>query len=428
MIYVIADDLTGANDTGVQFAKKGYNTKLLIFDKQSTIIIPDNLDVFVVDTETRELESKTARKILRDILKKLNINKSDMIYKKVDSTLRGNIGHEIEEIMNILKKDICIFSPSFPSHQRITVGGYLIVQQKPLGLSEYSSNNLDQRENSFIPLLLKKQTKFSIGQIDLKEVCRGQETILKKINDIYQKGNQIIVIDSTNEEHLKDIFASGLKFDKSVLFSGSAGLAKHFPSIDNKNEELKIKIENNKGPVIVAAGSRHSVMEEQIKHLKNRVNFTELKIDLEQVFSNKDRILDNYAAECIKAIKGNHDLVIHTDAICNEEKLINKKLMLQYNIGFRELEIKIKTFLGELTSKIIKNSYVRNLILTGGDVALGVCKELGIYNMNILDELLPGIPLAIASYKNYNLNIVTKAGGFGKEDALYNLINKLKNY
>ena len=48
--------------------------------------------------------------------------------------------------------------------------------------------------------------------------------------------------------------------------------------------------------------------------------------------------------------------------------------------------------------------------------------------MNILDELLPGIPLAIANYKNYHLNIVTKAGGFGKEDALYNLINKLKNY
>ena len=101
--------------------------------------------------------------------------------------------------------------------------------------------------------------------------------------------------------------------------------------------------------------------------------------------------------------------------------------MLKYKITFRKLEIEIKTFLGELTSKIIKNSDVRNLILTGGDTALGVCKELGIYNMNILGELLPGIPLAIAHYKSYNLNIVTKAGGFGKEDTLYDLINKFKN-
>jgi len=351
-----------------------------------------------------------------------------MIYKKVDSTLRGNIGNELEEIMIILNRDICIFSSSLPSQQRITVRGYLIVNQKPLGLSEYSSNNLEQGENSFIPFLLKKQTDFPVGQIDLKDVVKGQETILSKINELYQKGNKIIVIDSTNEEHLRDIFASGLKFNSSVLFSGSAGLANHFPNVNNKNEDLKIKIEDNKGPVIVVVGSRNSIMEDQINYLKNRLNFTELKIDLEQVFSNKDRILDNYAAEGIKTIKGNHDLVIHTAATYNEEKSINKKLMLKYHLSFRELEIKIKTFLGELTSKIVKNSDARNLILTGGDVALGVCKELGICNMNILDELLPGIPLAIANYKNYNLNIVTKAGGFGKEDTLYNLINKLKNY
>ena len=428
MIYIIADDLTGANDTGVQFVKKGYNTMVSIFDKSVLQSTPEDLDVFVIDTETRELESKTARKILKSILEKININKKDVVYKKVDSTLRGNMGVEIEEIMNILKKDICIFSPSYPSYQRITIGGYLVVDQKPLSLSEYSCGSSTQVENSFIPFLLKKQTDFPVGQIDLKDVAKGQKTILSKMNELYQKGNKIIVIDSTNEEHLKDIFASSLKLDRPVLFSGSAGLANHFPNINYKNEDLKIKIENNKGSVIVVAGSRNSIMEDQVNYLKNRLNFTELKIDLEQVFSNKDRILDNYSAEGIKAIKGNHDLVIHTDAIYNEEKLINKKLMLKYNLGFRELEIKIKTFLGELTSKIIKNSYVKNLILTGGDVALGVCKELGIYNMNILDELLPGIPLAIANYKNYKLNIITKAGGFGKEDTLYHLINKLKNY
>ncbi len=72
MIYIIADDLTGANDTGVQFAKKGYNTMESILDKQSTIIIPNNLDVFVMDTETRELKSKIAREKLRNIIIKRN--------------------------------------------------------------------------------------------------------------------------------------------------------------------------------------------------------------------------------------------------------------------------------------------------------------------------------------------------------------------
>jgi len=57
-----------------------------------------------MDTETRELESKTARKILKSILEKININKKDIIYKKVDSTLRGNVGLEIEEIKDFFKK------------------------------------------------------------------------------------------------------------------------------------------------------------------------------------------------------------------------------------------------------------------------------------------------------------------------------------
>ena len=427
MIYVIADDLTGANDTGVQFTKKGYSTIVSVLDEQSTIIIPDNLDVFVMDTETRELESKTAKKRLKSILEKININKKDLVYKKVDSTLRGNMGDEIEEIMMILNRDICIFSSSLPSQQRITVRGYLIVDQKPLGLSEYSSNYLEQGENSFIPFLLKKQTDSPVGQIDLKDVAKGQKTILSKINELYQKGNKIIVIDSTNEEHLKDIFASSLNLDRPVLFSGSAGLANHFPNINNKHEVLKMKIEDNKGPVMVVAGSRNSIMEDQINYLKNRLSLAELKIDLEQIFSNKEKILDSYTSVCLEAIKGNHDLVIHTDAIYNEEKLINKNLMLKYHLSFRGLEICIKTFLGELISKIIKNSDVRNLILTGGDVALGVCKKLNIYNMNILDELLPGIPLSTAYYENHILNIITKAGGFGKEDTLYHLINKIKN-
>lgn len=428
MIYVVADDLTGANDTGVQFAKKGYKTMVSILDRESRIIIPNNLDVFVVDTETRELKSKIAREKLRNILIKLNINKNDTIYKKVDSTLRGNVGAEIEEIMNILKKDICVFSPSFPSHKRITIGGYLVVDQKPLGLSEYSSNNLKQEENSFTPFLLERQTDFPVAQIDLKDVTKGQKTILLKINELYQKGNKIIVIDSSNEEHLKDIFASGLKFAGKVLFSGSAGLANYFSNICNENEDFKINIENNKSPVIVIAGSRNSIMENQINYLKNRLSFAELKIDLEQIFSSKDRILDEYTTKCIQAINDNRDLLIHTDFIYNEDKLINQKLILKYHLSPRGLEIKIRTFLGELTSKIVENSYVRNLILTGGDVALGVCKELNIYNMNILDELLPGIPLAIANYKNYKLNIITKAGGFGEEDTLYKLITKLKNY
>src|SRR6056297_598632 len=206
MIYIIADDLTGANDTGVQFAKNGYKTKVMILnDEFKNIEFENNHDVLVIDTETREVEENVARSKLTKILQEIKVSEKDIIYKKIDSTLRGNIGAEIEEIMKILNKHFCIISPSFPSHQRVTIGGNLLVEQKLLGLSGYVDNSIGKKAESFIPSLLGQQTKLSIGRIDLSEVNKGQVYIEKNLNELIEKKKKIIVVDSSNERHLKDI-------------------------------------------------------------------------------------------------------------------------------------------------------------------------------------------------------------------------------
>jgi len=74
------------------------------------------------------------------------------------------------------------------------------------------------------------------------------------------------------------------------------------------------------------------------------------------------------------------------------------------------------------------NSSVSNLILTGGDTTLGACSTLSIQNLNIVDELLSSIPLSTANYKNINLKVITKAGGFGDKDTLSKLIKKLTDW
>jgi uncharacterized protein YgbK (DUF1537 family) len=428
MLYIIADDLTGANDTGVQFSKKGYNAIVSILEESGNIIIPHETDVLVIDTETREIEDKTACQKLRNVLKKLNFSDKDVFYKKVDSTLRGCIGAELEEMMNILEKDICIFTPTFPSHQRITIGGYLIVNGKPLGLSKYYSGDLKVGEASFIPFLLKQQTSLPIARIDFIDVIKGQEVIFEKLNKSYQEGNKIIIVDATEEVHLKDILNSINRFEGSVLYAGSAGLANYFPEIYNKNKKFKLNMEKNKGPVLIVGGSRNPITKSQITHLRGKIDFFDLNIDIEQILSNRKTIFERYLKDSITVIKNGKNLVIHTNPLYNDKEKINNKLMQKYNLSFRELELAIRKFLGELTAKIVRNSPAGNLILTGGDIALGVCLALGIQNLNIVDELLPGIPLSIANLKNFNLKIVTKAGGFGEKDTLFKLIKKLTDW
>jgi len=428
MFYIIADDLTGANDTGVQFSKKGYNAVVSILEESDNIIIPEKIDALVIDTETREADANTARQKLRNVLKKLNFRDKDIFYKKVDSTLRGCIGAEVEEMMNVLEKDICIFTPTLPSHQRITMGGYLIVNGRPLGLSKYYSGDLKAGEASFIPFLLKHQTSLPIARIDFIDVTKGQEVIFKKLNKSYQEGNKIIIVDATEEVHLKDIFNSISKFEGSVLYTGSAGLANYFPEIYNKNRSSKLNMKKNKGPILIVGGSRNPITKSQITHLKGEINFFDLNIDIEKILSNRKTILEHYLTESISVIKNGQHLVIHTDPLYNDKEKINNKLMQKYNLSFRELELTIRNFLGEFTAKIVRNSHTRNLILTGGDIALGVCSALGIKNLNNIDELLPGIPLSTANLENFSLQVVTKAGGFGEKDTLFRLIKKLTDW
>jgi D-threonate/D-erythronate kinase len=428
MIYIIADDLTGANDTGVQFAKNGYKTRVLILDEElKKIEFENNHDVLVIDTETREVEENVARSKLIKILQEIKVSEKDIIYKKIDSTLRGNIGAEIEEIMDIFNKPFCIISPSFPSHQRVTIGGNLLVQQKLLGLSEYIDNSKGKKAESFIPSILSKQTKLAIGRIDLSEVSKGQVSIKKNLNELIEKKKKIIVVDSSNERHLKDIVSSGIKFSDKILFSGSAGLANHLVKNFNKNKELNIDIKDNKQPVLIIGGSKNPVMLDQVKYLINHLKFAELKIDIKQIFYQEKKVLDNYLNKCLEIIMKKQNLIIYNDAVYNKEALIDEKLMQEYKLSYRELGNKIKEFFGKLTAVVVRESKIKNLVLTGGDIAVSVCSELNISELELIGELLPGIPLTRARFGENSLNIITKAGGFGKKETLYELINKFRN-
>lgn len=44
--------------------------------------------------------------------------------KKIDSTLRGNLGAEIKAVDDVFNPDIVIIAPAYPANQRVTIGGY----------------------------------------------------------------------------------------------------------------------------------------------------------------------------------------------------------------------------------------------------------------------------------------------------------------
>src|SRR5262249_51939907 len=120
-ILVIADDLTGANDAGVQFAAAGIRS--LVFANDHLAKLPENYPAVVINTESRHIPASQAAERVRKIGLMGMRAGVRCFYKKTDSTLRGNIGAELEALLSAAGVAGIPFVPALPDLGRTTRDG-----------------------------------------------------------------------------------------------------------------------------------------------------------------------------------------------------------------------------------------------------------------------------------------------------------------
>jgi uncharacterized protein YgbK (DUF1537 family) len=82
--------------------------------------------------------------------------------------------------------------------------------------------------------------------------------------------------------------------------------------------------------------------------------------------------------------------------------------------------------LGKVAALVLRQRRLGGLVLTGGDLAMGIYGRLAAKALRIEDEVSPGIPCStLADGPFANLRLVTKAGGFGEKDAMVKIIQYL---
>ena len=188
---LIADDLTGGADAGAQFAKRGLNTLLISIKGNPTIDFSqyNGGDVLVVNTDSRGLSSEKAFSLTSSLLKGYDRELFPIVYKKIDSTLRGNIGYEIDAILKETNSSLCFIAPSYPEQNRTLVGGIMMVGGKPLALTEVAHDAASPVRESYIRKLLEQQSLNKIGRIDLTLVASNRERLQKAVDEERIKGN-----------------------------------------------------------------------------------------------------------------------------------------------------------------------------------------------------------------------------------------------
>ena len=421
-IGIIADDLTGANDTALQFHLKGCNIQILL-DYTIEPSGKSNTLAWSISTETRNKPPEEAYEIVTDATQKLinNFN-AEYIYKKIDSTLRGNVAKETLAVLKTMQGDAAVLVPAFPAEGRTTVGGYHLLKGVPLERTEVARDPHSPIRQSHIPTLLKQQidNEEIIGHIQLMTVMKGAGPILLELNRLVKEGKKLIVVDAISTTDMEQIALSIEKSSYNLLPCGSAGLAQVLTKSwlpDTKYQHIPKVIP--KLPVLIVSGSMASLSKTQIKKLAESDEFDSyvLELSLEDVLTEPskeliERLLEHLETEKIVAV---HINVSDED---EEEKI--KELGLE-----KEKISKIITdYLASLSSKIIKK---QNLIFLtiGGETSYKCCNAIGSKQLQLIDEVEPAIPLCLDLDAQW---IVTKSGNFGLPSTLVNILKYFKQH
>ncbi|KJY51065.1 uncharacterized protein JG29_01080 [Bombilactobacillus mellis] len=401
---IIADDFTGANDTGVQLTKKSIPTKVKFSDS-----LEDKVESLVIDTETRNLSSEETKRKLIKILSPVNLDSYDYVIKKVDSTLRGNIVEELQIIDNLYTPDLIIFDNALPSLNRIIKNGILYVNGVRGIKTDFSKDPIKPlKEDNILRILDRAFPNENKRLFSLED--------LRKNNFEIENDCRLYACDSINDQDMQVLVHKFLKkvHDKRILWIGSSGIMEAI-----LNEIYPAN------PSLGLVGSVSQVTRKQIEYAAQN-NVTVVAVPISQVYKNEN--YSEYVDLAIQSLRNRRDTIIASSASCDIQELDNtRQSLVNEGLSMDEINSVVQSVLGGICRKVIEKQTINGLFITGGDTAKGFFDGIRANSVSIKEEIAIGVPLMRVNGGIFDsLNIVTKAGAFGYDDLITYSFKKLK--
>ncbi len=427
-IGIIADDLTGADDTALQFHLRGANTQILL----DYSVLPENrsnTQVWAIPTETRNTDAPTAyekvKQAAKVLLENLNV---EYFYKKMDSTLRGHVAVEALAMLDVLDWDAAVIIPAFPQEGRTTVGGYHLLKGIPIERTELARDPRFPIYESHIPTILKNELNNEqddlVGLIELRTVIKGAGPILKRMNEMIEQGVKLIVVDAMSVTDIEQVVLAMEKSSHKILPCGSAGCAQVLGNIwlpESENHTIEKTIPEM--PKLIVSGSATQITASQIQKLDDdddieNTYFIALKMEdiLEGV---TDEIVTRVSENLVK----DNVVVVHTSDLMVDSKIISQ-ILFDNEISKNQFISKIGDYLATLTKRVLFNRDAI-LIAVGGETSFKCCKAINSNSLQIIDAICPAIPLCLDMKAQW---IVTKSGNLGNSNTLIDILKYFEHH
>ncbi len=402
-LVVIADDLTGALDTGIQFSNAG--AKTITITKASSQLLSHylkcNYEVISVDASTRHKSAEEASRIVSDIVNECMAFGVKYLYKKTDSVLRGNIATELIAFMNASKTKLLPYVPAFPDLGRTLRNGTLYIDGKLLLDTELGRDPFD------------KVSSNKISDLFVDSGVTVEDSL--PAGCLPEKGERIVIYDAESNDELDEI-ASSLIEENYTAFAGCAGfadaLSKAFGFIPENNSDFTIKL-----PMLIVCGSVNEISKRQLsyeeKHGTGRIRLNEKSLSDNLYFDSQEgsKIIDNI----VDGLYSKGLFIVDTTAD-SDTPLAKSEISGE----------KVSASLGELATRLVGKVPGLNLFIIGGDTLLSFIVKSECFEIEPVAEIEKGIVLSVVHDGKHEINIISKSGGFGGEDLLSRILCKYK--
>lgn len=412
-LLIIADDFTGALDTGVQFAKQGICTQIFTKQELEQDDIKKDTEVLVVDTESRPMSAEAAYRSVYELASWAVSQGIKTIFKKTDSALRGNIGAELQAVLDAGKDQRLFFLPGYPQIGRITRNGIHYIAGELLENSVFGRDPFEPVTKSYVPDIIHEQN-------DVLVTCLPCEQDIS-LHSGTEK--EIIVCDLIVTQDIDRRLDELIRDGSAGLLAGCAALA------DRLTEKLDFRRQQKKSYqktrcLYMACGSLNQITRRQVDYAEQKAGFTRRHLTVRQkldpaYFETQEG--KQFLKEILNLCEEKQKIVLDSFDE-NDEKEIYIK---EHGITTDDMRYLIAEAHGRIVKEIVNHNTDVTVLMTGGDTLMGYMKLIDCTQLEPVCEIEQGVAVSLLEWNGCRQQVLSKSGGFGTDDIMERIAEKI---
>ncbi|MDR1242365.1 MAG: four-carbon acid sugar kinase family protein [Deltaproteobacteria bacterium] len=431
-IAVIADDLTGANADGALLTTRGFCSATCLDLESWREAGFSAYSAITYSADSRLLTAEAARDKVYKASMVFAAQKPVLMAKRIDSTLRGNLGAEIDAALQGMdvtagqpaEPAVAVVVPAYPSSGRVVVGGYLVVHGTPLEQSPIAKDPATPVFSSFVQTILAGQTGRRSGLIALSAVLAGPEAVLAEASLLVREGCSILVCDAVSDTDIRNIAEAFGSASFPVLAVDPGPFTAELAAVRLPSGTMKARKR-----VLAVIGSPSELTFRQMEALRLAYPAHIVRADWRRFLSDATR-QDEIELVLDKVRAGAEDAAVL--GVCSAEKPgdVFSLAELSATLGLPAGEISggINNALAVMAERLLDCAELRigGLYSSGGEVTVAVIRRLGGKGFGVRGEVLPLAACGnILQGRLPDLPMVTKGGFVGDDGALVQCVDYL---